>query len=230
MTKAAGSLTAVCLGLARISWRVNKATYTSHLIYGANGLVWSGRGEEGVPSKSTGKWMCCLYCNPQAEIVAAVCSHPSEGGWAATLLLLRVSSSPPWPGTCFSQQVCSSSACPAHIGNGNFYITQHSSWPCRLFPSFSLDVAEAPTSLPWLWYNAMPVSARLIFPLKHEPSFTFHTVSLPQLRLCHSVYEFSPSEQTLGEWWPSVEALHRLCYRVLPVGVHIIQYKLTSVI
>lgn len=39
----------------------------------------SGRGEEGVPSQGTAEWMRCLYCNPQAEIVAAVCSHPSKG-------------------------------------------------------------------------------------------------------------------------------------------------------
>lgn len=144
----------MCLGLAHISWRLNETTYTSHLIYSANGLVWSGRGEEGVPSQSTGKWMCCLYCNPQAEIVAAVCSHPSEGGWAATLLLLRVSSTPLWPGMCFSQQLCSSSACPVHIGNGKFSISQYSGWPCRLFPSSSSGMAEALLAL--LYYHAMP--------------------------------------------------------------------------
>lgn len=103
--------------------------------------------------------MCCLYCNPQAEIVAAVCSHPSEGGWAATLLLLRASSTPPWTRMCFSQQLCSSSARPAHIGNGNFTISQHTGWPSKLFPSSSLDMAEAPSSLPWLQYNAMRVQS-----------------------------------------------------------------------
>lgn len=126
--------------------------------------------------------------------------------------------------------VCSGSAHPAHIGNGNFYISQHTGWPCRLFPSSCLGMAEAPTSLPWLWYSAMPVSARLMLPLKHEPAFTFRAFSLPQLCPCHSVYEFSPSEETLGEWWPLVEVLCWLCYQVLPIGVHIIQYKLTSVI
>lgn len=175
--------------------------------------------------------MCCLYCNPQAEIVAAVCSHPSEGGWAATLLWLRVSSTPLWPGTCafLNRSVAARHAQPI-LEMGIFTSVNTLADLVGFFPSSSLDVTEAPTSLPWLWYSAMPVSARLIFPLKHKPSFTFHTVSLPQLHLCHSVYEFSPSEETLGEWWPSVEALHRLCYHVLPMGVCIIQYKFISVI
>lgn len=66
----------------QISRTVNE-TCTWLLIYSARGLVWSGRGEEGVPLQW--KWMRCLYCNPQAEIEAAVCSYPPEIGWSASL-------------------------------------------------------------------------------------------------------------------------------------------------
>lgn len=117
-------------------------------------------------------------------------------------------------------------------------------WKWEFFhqPTHWLTLWAFPLLPPWAWLKPqppcpgfstmppMPVGTRLIPSLKHGPSFTFHIFSLPQLCLCHSVYEFSPSEETLGEWWPSAEALHQLCYHVLPTGIHIIRYKLTSII
>lgn len=190
----------MCLGLAHISRRVNETTYTSHLIYSASGLVWSGRGDEGVPLQGTGKWMRCLYCNPQAEIVAAVCSHPSERGWSASL-------QPP-PSFCWGflphrygwgqHAFLGRSAVGQHaqpvLEMWIFTSASRTGWPCRLFPPSSWDTAEAPTSLSWLWYDVMPMSASLIIPLKHELFFTFPTFTLTQLCPCRSgLYEFSSS-------------------------------------
>lgn len=73
------------------------------------------------------------------------CHPPSAEGFFHTTMAREM---------CFSQQVCSSSARPAHIGNGNFSISQHTGWPCRLFSSSSLDMAEAPASL--LCFSTMP--------------------------------------------------------------------------
>lgn len=157
---------------------------------------------------------------------------PFEGGWAATLLLLRVSSHHHgWACVFLSRTAAAQHAQPLlEMG---------------IFPSANTLADLSSFSLLPLWTWLIPkllalalvqchamynLSARLIPSLKHGPSFTFHTFSLPQLCLCHSVYEFCPSEETLGEWWPSAQALHQLCYHVLPTGVHLIEYKLTAII
>lgn len=114
-------------------------------------------------------------------------------------------------------------------------------WKWEFFHQPTLaDLAGFSLLPPWPWLKPKLLDLALVqchagecridTPLKHGPSFTIHAFSLPQLCLCPSVYEFSSSKETLGEWWPSVEALHQLCYHVLPIGVHIIQYKLTSAV
>lgn len=178
-------------------------------IYSASGLVWSGRGEEGVPLQ--GKWMRCLYCNPQAEIVAAVCSQPSERGWSA---LLQPPPSFCWGFLSFPRSAGDNvlfSADLRWVGMPRLW-WKHKflHWPtaladCRLSPPSSWDMVEAPTSLPWLWYSVVPMSANLIIPLKHELSFTFPTFPLPHLYPHHSkhVNFLSSSEETFQEQWPS---------------------------
>lgn len=78
LAKAAGFLTAVRLGLARISRRADGATYTSHLIYSARGLVWSGRGEEGVPSQGS-----------ENECVVSTATHRQRQWLQSARTLLR---------------------------------------------------------------------------------------------------------------------------------------------
>lgn len=77
--------------------------------------------------------MCCLYCNPQAETVAAVCSHPFKGSdlpcCSPTVFLWRVFAAPQCLGTA---QRCEESANllwdtmhqPKGLGNVSFYISQ----------------------------------------------------------------------------------------------------------
>lgn len=64
--------------------------------------------------------------------------------------------------------------------------TKRAGWSCRLSPPFCSDVAEAPTSLPWLGYNVMPMGASLVLSLKNDHLFTFPTSSMPHLSPCHS--------------------------------------------
>lgn len=180
-----------------------------HFIYSASGLVWSGRGEEGVPLQ--GKWMRCLYCNPQAEIVAAVCSQPSERGWSALL------QPPPsfcwgflsnhfgWGQRAFLSRYVVSQHAWTVVETWIFTLANCPGWPCRLSSPSSKDMAEAPTSLPWLWYDVMPMSTNMVIPLKHELPFTFPTFSLPHLCPHHSkhVNFLSSCEETLQDQWPS---------------------------
>lgn len=154
--------------------------------------MWSGKGEKGVPLQGTGKWMRCLYCNPQAEIVAAVCSHPSERGWAALL-------QPP-PSFCWGflsrhngwgqHAFLSRSAAGQHTQPPlEMWIctsANHTAWPCRLFPPSSWDAVEAPNLLALASVRCHANECSLILPLEHELFFPFPTFSLPQLCPCHS--------------------------------------------
>lgn len=170
--------------------------------------------------------MCCLYCNPQAKIVAAVCSLPSEGGWAATLLLLRVSSTPLWTGMCFSQLVCSSSARPDHFGNGNFSISQRTGWPCRLFPSSSLAMAEAQAPCPG--FSTMPHWWVQDWYPTEAWTFLYISYFSPAPAVCVSLNVWIQS--LWGNPWGMVTLSRGSSPAFLPIGVHIIQYKLTSAV
>lgn len=110
-------------------------------------------GKRECPAKH-GKMNVLSLLQPTGRDSGCSLLTPFEGGWAATLFLLRVSSTPPWMGMCFSQQDCSSSAHPAPIGNGNFSISQHTGWPCTLFSSSSLDMADPQPPCPG--FSTMP--------------------------------------------------------------------------
>lgn len=97
--------------------------------------------------------MCCLYCNPQAETVAAVCSHPFKGSGlpccSPTVFLQRVSAAPQCLGIT---QRCKESANllwdtmhqPKGLGNVNFYISQ---------PHTLCDLGSSPFIPSGTWLN-----------------------------------------------------------------------------
>lgn len=151
---------------------------------------------------------------------------------APAALLLRVSTAPPWLGTtCFLGQICGGSAHLASIGNVSFYMDQPH-WqtfvgssllppgtrlkPQRLCPGFG----TMPCQWVQVWYFHWNMNFSYFFSC---PSFVHVTLDVWIQILSGNL----PGAVAIRA---TVLALQWFYSHVLPIGVYIIQYKLTSVI